>query len=163
MPSSPGTLIVGLANNSLHVFDVERRRLATWARQLSASPPTQLTDLREPLIGLALEPVADAAPLRPQSLVAWGANWTAAIRLPADDDAAWPEAKKRRRKSVASAVADDDAGKGRVDVRVSHKHQPLLAFDFLGYGEIVAVERPFTALVGDLPPAFVKPGGRYGT
>ncbi|GAA5909379.1 hypothetical protein JCM8208_005722 [Rhodotorula glutinis] len=49
-----------------------------------------------------------------------------------------------------------------LDIRVTRRYQPLVLFDFVGMGELVAVERTWFDVARDLPQAWVK-AGQFGT
>ncbi|GAA5933116.1 hypothetical protein JCM3775_005316 [Rhodotorula graminis] len=49
-----------------------------------------------------------------------------------------------------------------LDIRVTRRYQPLVLFDFIGQGELVAVERTWFDVTRDLPQAWVK-AGQFGT
>ncbi|MBW0476531.1 hypothetical protein O181_016246 [Austropuccinia psidii MF-1] len=54
----PSILMIGFANNTLQVIDVETRQVPCWARSLSSSTPEILTQLRDSLIGIVFQPVS---------------------------------------------------------------------------------------------------------
>ncbi|GAA5998447.1 small subunit rRNA maturation protein UTP4 [Rhodotorula paludigena] len=49
-----------------------------------------------------------------------------------------------------------------LEIRVTRRYQPLVLFDFVGQGELVAVERTWFDVARDLPQAWVK-AGQFGT
>ncbi|GAA5983875.1 hypothetical protein JCM11641_006404 [Rhodosporidiobolus odoratus] len=49
-----------------------------------------------------------------------------------------------------------------LDIRVTRRYQPLCLFDFVGQGELVAVERTWFDVARELPDAWVK-AGQFGT
>ncbi|GAA6032090.1 hypothetical protein JCM8097_007066 [Rhodosporidiobolus ruineniae] len=62
--------------------------------------------------------------------------------------------------SSASAAA---AGEPQpLDIKVTRRYQPLCLFDFVGQGELVAVERTWFDVARELPEAWVK-AGQFGT
>ncbi|GAA5855861.1 hypothetical protein JCM9279_003344 [Rhodotorula babjevae] len=62
---------------------------------------------------------------------------------------------------VATSGADEGTLKP-LDIRVTRRYQPLVLFDFVGQGELVAVERTWFDVARDLPQAWVK-AGQFGT
>lgn len=128
MPSSTSTLIVGMPNNSLYIFDVEERQLAPWARQLSSHPPRMLKSLRDPLIGLVIDPAygrsttprssvyggsANGSPVswdrddrRDESLIMWGATWICRMGLQRPVTTANQKTPKRRRNGNSKLPAE---------------------------------------------------------
>ncbi|GAA6050690.1 hypothetical protein JCM3770_000894 [Rhodotorula araucariae] len=121
--------------------------------------------------------------------VVWGANWVAKIDLEALRRGAGAggadkggkgkgkkgahaqverrEADRKRAREddddlvVVPAAAVADAPKP-LDIRVTRRYQPLVLFDFVGQGELVAVERTWFDVARDLPQAWVK-AGQFGT
>ncbi|GAA5929919.1 hypothetical protein JCM1841_001258 [Sporobolomyces salmonicolor] len=49
-----------------------------------------------------------------------------------------------------------------LDIKVTRRYQPLCLFEFVGQGELVAVERTWFDLARELPEAWVK-AGQFGT
>ncbi|BGP41474.1 U3 small nucleolar RNA-associated protein [Rhodotorula kratochvilovae] len=124
--------------------------------------------------------------------VVWGANWVAKIDIEAlrRGGAAGAGAEKEKGKGgkgkkgalvhggerreadrkrareddddlLAPSTAAADAPKP-LDIRVTRRYQPLVLFDFVGQGELVAVERTWFDVARDLPQAWVK-AGQFGT
>ncbi|GAA5888631.1 hypothetical protein JCM6882_009026 [Rhodosporidiobolus microsporus] len=85
--------------------------------------------------------------------------------------AAGPERREADRKRArededdlplaASATANEGESEA-LDIRVTRRYQPLCLFDFVGQGELVAVERTWFDVAKDLPEAWVK-SGSFGT
>ncbi|GAA5832351.1 hypothetical protein JCM11251_006420 [Rhodosporidiobolus azoricus] len=64
---------------------------------------------------------------------------------------------------LSSAATAAKAGEPTpLDIRVTRRYQPLCLFDFVGQGELVAVERTWFDVARDLPEAWVK-AGSFGT
>ena len=76
------------------------------------------------------------------------------------------EADRKRAREEDEPLPLESAGGGAkqaaVDIKVTRKYQPLCLFEFMGGNELVAVERTWYDLVGELPEAWVK-SGVFGT
>ncbi|TDL28747.1 WD40 repeat-like protein [Rickenella mellea] len=163
-PSSPGTLILGLANNKIEIFDVETRRFPEWSRQLCTSVPQRFTHLHDPITGVTFDPTGGQ-----KYALFWGATWLCKVVL--DAPVGWGGfSKKRRRESKAPPQAPPpqpaEAGVMGTDMEESNfkvvtRYRPLLFADFLGPGELLVVERPILDILATLPPAYFKP--KYGS
>ncbi|GAA5991155.1 hypothetical protein JCM10908_006563 [Rhodotorula pacifica] len=118
--------------------------------------------------------------------VVWGANWVAKIDLEALRRSGGTtalvngfkksnKAQGRREADRKRAREDDDDlvatanGQSKpedapkpLDIRVTRRYQPLVLFDFVGQGELVAVERTWFDVARDLPQAWQK-SGQFGT
>ena len=215
-PKSPleTTLIVALPSNALLLYGLKSKRFHPWALPLSSRRYNTLMDVREPILGVNLEParpesavaspvVAAAAenehlhPSRRAAMqsagvesnvaVIWGANWVAKIDLEVLRRSGGSTATVNGLKSSSSkkgqgrreadrkrAREDDDdlvvaaAQNGAadapkpLDIRVTRRYQPLVLFDFVGQGELVAVERTWFDVARNLPQAWQK-AGQFGT
>ena len=164
-PSVPSILAVGLPNNTLQFFDVEKRSIPSWAKGISQAASGALTTLREPMLGLAFDPTPILGAQREDTLLAYGATWLCKMKVPSASGAA----SSKRRRVGAEEESDDEEEEeeeenqpallGRykkTPVVVSHKYQPILLLNFTADGELVIVERPFFDLLGDMAPAFVE-------
>ena len=163
-PSAPSILAVGLPNNTLQFFDVEKRSIPSWAKGISQAPSGALTTLREPMLGLAFDPTPALGAQREDTLLTYGATWLCKMKIPSASGAA----SSKRRRAGAEEESDEDEEEeeenqpallGRykkTPVVVSHKYQPILLLEFTADGELVIVERPFFDLLGDMAPAFVE-------
>lgn len=162
---APGTLVLGLADNSLHVFDVEARAFPLWARALTAALPKRFTHLHDPVLGVAFDVPAPDAPVRRGSALFWGASWLCRVQLDAGVGYAGFDKKRRwgggrpSAKAPASLQAAEEAVQQDNFKLVTH-YRPILFVDFIGPGELVVVERPLVDVLSKLPPAFFKP--KYG-
>ncbi|BGP25884.1 U3 small nucleolar RNA-associated protein 4 [Rhodotorula toruloides] len=132
--------------------------------------------------------VRSAATANTESSVAvvWGANWVAKIDIEAlrrggdakvevkgqakrKNKKGVPERREMDRKRareedddlVGATAATEDESKP-IDIRVTRRYQPLVLFDFVGLGELVAVERTWFDVARELPEAWVK-SGQFGT
>lgn len=84
--------------------------------------------------------------------------------------AAVPERREADRKRARededdlplAAAAAGSSEPRPLDIKVTRRYQPLCLFDFVGQGELVAVERTWYDLAKDLPEAWVK-AGAFGT
>jgi U3 small nucleolar RNA-associated protein 4 len=140
-------------------------------------------DIREPLLGVTFEPRDEASSLakvhesrkaalwNDQIAVVWGANWVGKIDLkevregtngPGKKAPVRREADRKRAREEEEEVDVVGAEKGKVDIRTTRRYQPLVLFDFVGQGELVAVERTWFDLSRGLVEAFAK-SGEFGT
>ncbi|GAA6016183.1 hypothetical protein JCM10207_000424, partial [Rhodosporidiobolus poonsookiae] len=61
-----------------------------------------------------------------------------------------------------AGAGQKDAEPTPLDIKVTRRYQPLFLFDFVGQGELVAVERTWFDVARELPEAWVK-AGQFGT
>ncbi|BGP17760.1 hypothetical protein JCM10213_005342 [Rhodosporidiobolus nylandii] len=101
------------------------------------------------------------------------ANGSAKKRSKKGKAAAVPERRDADRKrarededdlplSTSSSAAANAAEPAPLDIRVTRRYQPLCLFDFVGQGELVAVERTWFDVAREMPEAWVK-AGQFGT
>lgn len=174
-PSSPSTLVVGLANNTIHIYDVEARTFPAWGAEVCANVPKRFTHIHDPILGLTF----DAGEGSKRRALFWGSTWMCSVKL--DAPVGWGGfSKKRRRKSIegASSLAPSfstPTAKQQVDISSGDPRQPqqpqnftmvtnyrpILLAEFLSVGgELVVVERPLVDVLAKLPPSYFKP--KYG-
>ena len=175
-PSDHGTLIIGLANNSIHVFNVESRTFPDWSIPLCSNLPKRFTHLHDPILGLTFNPTPSKDGHR--KVLFWGFTWMCSVKL--DSPVGWGGfSKKRRReyqttpngtprshanvgKPPANVSAEDPFGQAQPkNFTVLTHYRPLLFVDFLDCGEMIVVERPLVDVMSAMPPAFFKP--KYGS
>ena len=175
-PSDHGTLVIGLANNTIHVFNVESRTFPDWSIPLCNSLPKRFTHLHDPILGLTFNPTISKDGSR--KALFWGFTWMCSVKL--DSPAGWGGfSKKRRRehKPAKNGVSQQHANAGKTQGNVSAEdpngqgqpknftvlthYRPLLFVDFLDCGELIVVERPLVDVMSAMPPAFFKP--KYGS
>ncbi|EMD41715.1 hypothetical protein CERSUDRAFT_146940 [Gelatoporia subvermispora B] len=160
-PSQPHTLVLGLANNSLHVYDVETRAFPRWARALTASLPQRFAHTHDAVLGAAFDP---EPPAGQRVALFWGANWLCKVVL---DAPAGPGGfdKKRRRKSAVPLPPPATPGDAPEETQtrnfkmITH-YRPILFADYMAPGELVVVERPLPDVLAKLPPPYFK--AKYG-
>jgi U3 small nucleolar RNA-associated protein 4 len=168
-PTAPSLLILGFANNTLELYDVESRQFPPWSRALCSALPKRFTHLHDAILGVTLAP---AAPDRNNnnnngsstSVLAlfWGTTWLCKVQFDAPVGWGGFEKKRRRRRSEGGATghgAERDRSAVHNFKLITQYRQILLA-DFLAPGELVVVERPLTDVLANLPPAFYRP--KYG-
>jgi U3 small nucleolar RNA-associated protein 4 len=160
--AAPSTLVLGLANNTLQVYDVEARTFPAWARALTAALPRRFTHLHDPVLGVAF----DFGGARGSALF-WGASWLCRVHLGAGVGYGGFDKKRRRggqRPSAKVPATFRGVEDGRVFQQDNFKlvthYRPILFADFIAPGELVVVERPLVDVLAKLPPAFFKP--KYG-
>ncbi|KAH9075802.1 WD40 repeat-like protein [Lactarius deliciosus] len=153
-PNSPSLLILGFANNSIEVYDVEVRQFPAWSRGLCAGLPKRFTHLHDAILGVTLAPADSTTDQRSENF--WGATWLCKVQFDAPVGWGGFEKKRRRRRSEA---AERDRGAAHNFKLITQYRQILLA-EFLTTGELVVVERPLTDVLAGLPPPYFKP--KYG-
>lgn len=178
-PTTPSTLILGLANNTLQVMNVETRKIPEWAHLLCSSPPTALIQQRDSMMGISFEPhsagerdVGGSSSRTPSissetrsplvhTILIWGASWTCKLTLPDQ-----PSRRPKRPRRVTDLIETDPMvtvlEQMKFKIQISHKYQPILLLEFVAHEELVVVERPFFGLLAHLPPAWLRTGA-YGT
>lgn len=175
-PSSPNALVLGLANNTIHIYDVESRSFPAWSAEVCGNLPKRFTHMHDPILGLTFDPKprgTDEAPRR--RALFWGSTWMCSVKL--DAPVGWGGfSKKRRRQSVSSGLppsyanptakqqvhmhSDDPRQQQQNFTMVTH-YRPILLAEFLSVGgELVVVEQPLVDVLNKLPPAYFKP--KYG-
>ncbi|GAA6060685.1 hypothetical protein JCM10212_005067 [Sporobolomyces blumeae] len=189
-PSSPSsdsyalepTLVLTFSTNTLLLYGLTSRRFHPWSLPLSSSKYNVLTDIREPSLGVTFEPSASSKRPAHVALV-YGANWVAKIDLDelrssvsSSSHSTGPRKKpfrlemdrKRAREESddfsypSESASSTKTSSAMVDIKVTRKYQPLCLFEFVNGSELVAVERTWYDLVGELPEAWIK-SGVFGT
>ncbi|KAF8499460.1 WD40-repeat-containing domain protein [Gautieria morchelliformis] len=174
-PGSPGTLIVGLVNNTLQVFDVEARQFPEWSYSLSQTSSSPFSHLHDPLLGICFDPDLTSgfdADVGRRALL-WGSSWMCKVKLGAPWGSSSSSKKRRRESRRLSLAADAETQKGAdtnpvswnaendPNFRLVTRYRPLLLVEYLGPGELLVVERPLVDLLSTLPPAYFK--ATYGS
>ena len=175
-PSDHGTLVVGLANNTIHVFNVESRTFPDWSIPLCSNLPKRFTHLHDPILGLTFNPTPPKDGRR--KVLFWGFTWMCSVNL--DSPVGWGGFSKKRRREhqkTPNGTLQSHANVGKPPANVSAEgsfgqtqpknftvlthYRPLLFVDFLDCGEMIVVERPLVDVMSAMPPAFFKP--KYGS
>ncbi|KAH8100539.1 WD40 repeat-like protein [Cristinia sonorae] len=178
LPSSPSTLILGLANNTVQVYDVEARSFPAWSRHLANAIPKRFKHLHDPIVGVTFNtngtssssssPSTDEA----RTAVFWGSTWICKIQLDAGVVYGGFEKKRRRdgsgkkRKDVAAPPPEGEDTEQQPlyqsanNFKLITTYRPILFAEFIASGELVVVERPLVDVLAKLPPAYFKP--KYG-
>ena len=162
-PSSPSLLILGFANNSLELYDVEARHFPPWSRALCTALPKRFTHLHDAILGVTLAPVApENVDKGSQDVLAlfWGATWLCKVQFAAPVGWGGFEKKRRRQQNGhvdGGAMGDRDA---MHNFKLVTQYRQILLAEFLAPGELVVVERPLTDVLLNLPPAYYRP--KYG-
>ncbi|KDE02845.1 hypothetical protein, variant [Microbotryum lychnidis-dioicae p1A1 Lamole] len=107
--------------------------------------------------------------------LAWGANWVGTIDFDALSKGTNAPGKKttQRREVDKKRAREEDVASGamgggdtddapKLDIRTTRKYQPLVLFDFVTSGELIAVERTWQDLSQGLVQAWAK-SGEFGT
>ncbi|KAH9049447.1 WD40 repeat-like protein [Lactarius hengduanensis] len=161
-PSAPSLLILGFANNSVEMYDVEVRQFPAWSRALCAGLPKRFTHLHDAILGVTLAPASADSTTDQRSenvnvlALFWGATWLCKVQF--DAPVGWGGFEKKRRRQRSEA-AERDRGAAHNFKLITQYRQILLA-EFLAAGELVVVERPLTDVLAGLPPPYFKP--KYG-
>lgn len=148
---SSATLIVTLANNEVHIYNVEARKRTDWSAEYSDRLPKHYLKLQDKIIGVA------SNPLQPQHLYVWGPTWLCKIDM---QHAVTSEAVSKRKWTKSKDNQDSERMDDR-NFQITRKYQPMLLLDFIDGEEMVIVERPFFTMASSLPPSYYRP--RYGT
>lgn len=185
------TLLLTFSNNTLLLYGLTSRRFHPWSLPLSSSKYNTLTDIREPSLGVTFEPNSsnkgivllvwganwvgkiDLEELRntnfggSQAQVnGTGKKGKKQYRLEADRKRAREEDEPLPLlpsvQGGGEGGAKQEGAAAAIDIKVTRKYQPLCLFEFMGQNELVAVERTWYDLVGELPEAWVK-SGVFGT
>jgi U3 small nucleolar RNA-associated protein 4 len=175
-PSDHGTLVIGLANNTIHVFNVESRTFPDWSIPLCSNLPKRFTHLHDPILGLTFNPTPSKDGSR--KALFWGFTWMCSVKL--DSPVGWGGFSKKRRREhkptknrASQQRSNVSKAQGNVSIEdqngqtqpnnftVLTHYRPLLFVDFLDCGEMVVVERPLVDVMSAMPPAFFKP--KYGS
>ncbi|PCH33429.1 WD40 repeat-like protein [Wolfiporia cocos MD-104 SS10] len=175
-----GVLVLGLANNSIQVYDVEARAFPRWARALGEAAPQRFSHLHDPILGVTFDPGAEEraegarrGSRAPRNALFWGATWLCRVKLDEDAGPGGFDRKRRRdgsgrRQASGTALAnasaptlgDDAQAHPQKNFKVVTHYRPILFVDFIGRSELVVVERPLVDVLTGLPPAFFRP--KYG-
>ncbi|KAH9817953.1 quinon protein alcohol dehydrogenase-like superfamily [Melampsora americana] len=123
-PTTPSTLVIGFANNTLQVMNVEDRKIPEWAQQVCANPPYNLTQLRDPIMGISFDShvdkdersingcnssiSSDTKSHLPHVFLLWGATWTAKVTLPDHPNGTTSSRQKRPRRLVDLLATGED-------------------------------------------------------
>jgi len=168
-PSDHNTLVIGLANNTIHVFNVESRAFPDWSIPLCSNLPKRFTHLHDPILGLSFNPTPSKDGSR--KALFWGSTWMCSVKL--DSPAGWGGFSKKRRREYkttqngasqpqANVSTEDPYGQTQSkNFTVLTHYRPLIFVDFLDCGEMIVVERPLVDVMSAMPPAFFKP--KYGS
>ena len=163
---SSSLLVLGFANNTLEMYDVEARQFPSWSRALCSSLPKRFTHLHDAMLGVTLAPPAASAHLdhvdksNDSSVLAlfWGATWLCKVQF--DAPVGWGGFEKKRRRRRSEGADHGTERGGAHNFKLITQYRQILLADFLAPGELVVVERPLTDVLATLPPAYYRP--KYG-
>lgn len=164
--ASSSVLVLGLADNSIQVYDVESRTFPVWARELTASIPQRFKHLHDPIIGVTFD-----SSTRGAGALFWGATWLCRVQLNAgvgyggfEKKRRWGGKKLQAKPHVVQATGinglEEPKAQHQDNFKIVTHYRPILFVDFIGPSELVVVERPLVDVLAKLPPAFFKP--KYG-
>jgi len=170
-PSKPSLLVLGFANNTLELYDVEARQFPPWSRPLCSALPKRFTHLHDAILGVTLAPVApdddadksESGGSKTSDVLAlfWGATWLCKVQFATPVGWGGFEKKRRRRRSGdVDQGAERDGNASVHNFKLVTQYRQILLADFLSPGELVVVERPLTDVLMSLPPAYYRP--KYG-
>ncbi|KZV77615.1 WD40 repeat-like protein [Peniophora sp. CONT] len=153
-PLSPALLVLGFANNTLELWDVEARISPAWARQFCSSLPKRFTHLHDPLIDITFPEPSPSLP--GHFALIWGSTWLCKVEFSAPTGPGGFNKKRRRQGKQGRA--------NKLPVSENFKlftqYRQVLIADFVSEKELVVVERPLVDVLARLPPAYFKP--KYG-
>ncbi|KAI0067866.1 WD40 repeat-like protein [Artomyces pyxidatus] len=152
-PKSPSLLVLGFANNTLELYDVEARQFPPWARGICSALPKRFTQLHDPVIGVTLAPAVPGK----QGVLAmfWGSTWLCKVQF--DAPVGWGGFHKKRRRGQN---ANEGTQERTQNFKLFTQYRQILLAEFMAPGELVVVERPLVDVLAKLPPAYFKP--KYG-
>ncbi|KAI0005474.1 WD40-repeat-containing domain protein [Russula compacta] len=162
-PSSPSLLILGFANNTLELYDVEARQFPPWSRELCTALPKRFTHLHDAILGVTLAPAApddvDKSNSKNVFALFWGATWLCKVQF--DAPVGWGGFEKRRRRRSGGVDHGTERDRDAVqNFKLVTQYRQILLAEFLSPGELVVAERPLTDVLVNLPPAYYRP--KYG-
>ena len=169
-PSAPSLLILGFANNTLELYDVETRQFPPWSRALCAALPKRFTHLHDAMLGVTLAPATQeengvdegGGGGGSQNVLAlfWGPTWLCKVQFAAPVGWGGFEKKRRRRRSGDTEHGTERDRNAVHNFKLVTQYRQILLAEFLAPGELVVVERPLTDVLVNLPPAYYRP--KYG-
>jgi len=173
-PTSPSLLILGFANNTLELYDVETRQFPPWSRALCTALPKRFTHLHDAMLGVTLAPAAQennnmddgvgggSSSNGSQNVFAlfWGPTWLCKVQFAAPVGWGGFEKKRRRRRSGNFDHGEERDSNAVHNFKLVTQYRQILLAEFLAPGELVVVERPLTDVLAVLPPAYYRP--KYG-
>lgn len=183
-PSNASIVVVALPNNTIQIFDVDHRTIPTWAHSISRNLFSSFRNLREPILGVAFDPVPEVGK-HADTLVLYGSNFIGTMKISPSEsiEGMIPTLEKRKRDNGDLTVngseakdkeqSDDEssdeelegevavAHKTRATIEVTYKYQPILFLDFMSQGDMVVVEKPYFSMLSQMAPAFAAK--KYGS
>jgi U3 small nucleolar RNA-associated protein 4 len=169
-PSAPSLLILGFANNTLELYDVETRQFPPWSRALCTALPKRFTHLHDAMLGVTLAPAVQednnadeegGSGGRNVLALFWGPTWLCKVQFAAPVGWGGFEKKKRRRRHSGEVDHGTERDRNAIhNFKLVTQYRQILLAEFLAPGELVVVERPLTDLLVNLPPAYYRP--KYG-
>ena len=146
-------LIIGQKNCQLDVFDLAKKSTASWAEAFNINNPQALSEARDELLGIAIEPQSLAKEDEASSIICWGASFTVSLRVPTAADIATYGVKTQKRPREDEDLASRGPPTSFSSATLKHKYTDLLALELSKHGEMLAVERPLIDLLPSLPAA----------
>jgi U3 small nucleolar RNA-associated protein 4 len=155
-PRMPSLLFVGLANNTLQIFDAEKG-LFHEMQYVEGEMMKKIGELHDPVQGLLFKgssedamDVSEASLDSSKEVIAWGSSWMCKIPL---------DKRMAARKRLRDTDGDDGTDGGRTGT-VTMRYRNMLAVGFVGGDELVVVEKPVMDVMQKLPAAYFR--ARYG-
>ncbi|KAF9480459.1 WD40 repeat-like protein [Pholiota conissans] len=170
-PMHPSVLLLAFPNNTVQIFDVEKRQFPVWGKELAVSLPKRFTYAHDSVLGVSFDPPGPGPHGATRYILFWGATWLFKVSL---DTTVRTGGRKRRRDappptpgplSTPGPVTHGPHGleedKQWRDYKMVTTYRPIACCDFVGKDELVIVERPLVDVLLTLPPPFYK--HKYGT
>lgn len=166
-PMHPSVLLLAFPDNTIQIYDVEKRQFPVWGKDLALSLPRRFTGAHEAVLGVEFDPYEPGAGSgkggdegKTRYVLFWGSTWIFKASL--DTTAFVGKKKKRRRDEERRAALDAEEEEERRwrDFKMITQYRPMLCCGFLGKDELVVVERPLVDVLMTLPPAYFR--HKYG-
>lgn len=187
--TSYSNLLLTFPNNSIQVYDVEKRQFPVWGKTLSTVLDQRLRTMHDAVLGAftATASTSDGR-TKKRALLFWSATWICKIGLnqsllrPYSSTHSSSNSKRKRRRGretdkkptqirETGGLDEEDVTRPEqdmfrgVDFKMITAYRPVLCVDRInvsdaGSSELVVVERPLVDVLATLPPAYFK--HRYG-
>ncbi|CAG8440810.1 9401_t:CDS:10 [Dentiscutata heterogama] len=180
-PSKP-TLVITLSSNEFFLYDIESQEIDDWSLTYSKSLPKTFLNLENRLVGCAFNPINS------DTIILWGANylclidfdkcrkdkghqphlatctgWRENLKYKAIEQAPKQNGltKKRKRDKPEKNIKRAKTDKKIINFQLVFRYRSLMYVDFIEPNTMIVVERPFAAILENLPPSFYK--AQYGS
>ena len=140
------------------MFDVANKAPAPWAESFNLHNPQILSEARDELLGIAIEPLSANGSDEDLSLICWGATFTTSIRIPSKAYIAGLRSQGLKRTSDDQVRSNPKSS--FYSARLTRKFTDIISVEFARNGELLVVERPYMDLLPNMPAAVATK--RYG-